>query len=155
MSDQPKYPVGTLLRHRASGQKVIVTDVPGRTKPDGSPFTLATMYMLESAPGQWHCLPDDAAVDLRYEPVVFAPDKDKLLATPLRELRFSVRIQNCLELINVKTLGDLVKLTEDDLLMCRGFSTLSLSEVRYKLDTLGLTLRPLPPDAFPWHSESA
>jgi len=62
------------------------------------------------------------------------------LNTPIQELEFSVRSSNCLEFANVQTIGELVKMTEADLLKVRSFGKTSLTEVRKKLDSLGLSL---------------
>ncbi len=62
------------------------------------------------------------------------------LNTPIQELEFSVRSSNCLESANVQTIGELAKMTEADLLKVRSFGKTSLTEIRKKLDSLGLSL---------------
>jgi DNA-directed RNA polymerase subunit alpha len=52
----------------------------------------------------------------------------------------SVRASNCLESAKIHTVGDLVKLTEGDLLKVRSFGKTSLREVKRKLQDLGLSL---------------
>jgi len=62
------------------------------------------------------------------------------LALPISELDLSVRASNCLESENVRTLGDLVRLSEADLLAMKNFGKTSLSEVKRKLTDRGLSL---------------
>jgi len=61
--------------------------------------------------------------------------------TPVGDLGFSVRTLNCLSFNVTETLGDLVKLTERDLLNIRHFGCKSLEEVKNKLEALGLSLK--------------
>jgi DNA-directed RNA polymerase subunit alpha len=58
----------------------------------------------------------------------------------LAELRLSVRASNCLESENINTVRDLVSKTEDQLLEVRNFGETTLSEVKDKLQELGLHL---------------
>ncbi len=62
------------------------------------------------------------------------------LDTPIAELELSVRAGNCLEAIKVETIGQLVKMTEANLLNVRSFGKTSLREVRRKLADMGLSL---------------
>jgi DNA-directed RNA polymerase subunit alpha len=59
----------------------------------------------------------------------------------IEELDFSVRTYNCLKKANVLTIGELVQLTEADLMNVRNFGKKSLNEVKDKLAALGLGLR--------------
>jgi DNA-directed RNA polymerase subunit alpha len=58
----------------------------------------------------------------------------------LAELKLSVRAMNCLETENIHTVRDLVQKNEDQLLDVRNFGDTTLSEVREKLQELGLYL---------------
>jgi DNA-directed RNA polymerase subunit alpha len=73
-----------------------------------------------------------------------APDMDGELQRKLRmsvhELELSVRANNCLEAAKVETVGQLVNMTEADLLKIRSFGKTSLREVKRKLQDLGLSL---------------
>lgn len=60
----------------------------------------------------------------------------------IEELDFSVRTYNCLKKANVLTIHELVQLTEADLMNIRNFGKKSLTEVREKLESLSLSLRP-------------
>ena len=58
----------------------------------------------------------------------------------LAELKLSVRATNCLESENIHTVRDLVSRSEDLLLEVRNFGDTTLTEVKEKLDELGLHL---------------
>jgi DNA-directed RNA polymerase subunit alpha len=62
------------------------------------------------------------------------------LAMPIQELEFSVRASNCLESAKTETVGQLVKMTEADLLKIRSFGKTSLREIKRKLADIGLSL---------------
>jgi len=64
----------------------------------------------------------------------------KKLSIPIQELELSVRASNCLESIKVETVGQLVIMTEADLLKVRSFGKTSLREVKRKLADIGLSL---------------
>jgi len=66
-----------------------------------------------------------------------------LLGKPVEDLNLSVRSRKCLQKLNVRTLADLVKKTEAELLGCKNFGVTSLNEIRQALDSLGLSLRTL------------
>jgi DNA-directed RNA polymerase subunit alpha len=59
----------------------------------------------------------------------------------IEELDFSVRTYNCLKKADVLTIGELVQLSETDLMNVRNFGKKSLTEVRDKLAQLGLSLK--------------
>ncbi len=62
------------------------------------------------------------------------------LNMPISSLDLSVRASNCLESARIHTVGELVKLSENDLLKVRSFGKTSLREVKRKLQDLGLSL---------------
>lgn len=62
------------------------------------------------------------------------------LKTPIQELELSVRASNCLESAKVETIGQLVQMTEADLLKIRSFGKTSLHEIKRKLADMGLSL---------------
>ncbi len=62
------------------------------------------------------------------------------LAMPIQELELSVRASNCLEASRIETVGELVRLTEADILKLRSFGKTSLREVKRKLADMGLYL---------------
>jgi DNA-directed RNA polymerase subunit alpha len=73
-----------------------------------------------------------------------AGSADRVLAQKLNlsmaELKLSVRATNCLESENINTVRDLVQRSEDQLLEVRNFGETTLTEVREKLDELGVHL---------------
>jgi len=64
----------------------------------------------------------------------------KKLSMPVQELELSVRASNCLDSEKVQTVGQLVKMTDADLLKIRSFGKTSLREVKRKLADIGLSL---------------
>jgi len=64
----------------------------------------------------------------------------RLLATPVSDFELSVRSQTCLEKMNVKTLADLIRFTEADLLRHKNFGETSLNEIKQLLAQKGLRL---------------
>ena len=64
----------------------------------------------------------------------------KKLSMSIEELELSVRASNCLESVKVETVGQLVEMTEADLLKVRSFGKTSLREVKRKLADIGLSL---------------
>jgi len=62
------------------------------------------------------------------------------LNTPIQELELSVRANNCLESVQIETVGELIKMTEAELLKIRSFGKTSLREIRRKLADIGLSL---------------
>lgn len=64
----------------------------------------------------------------------------KLLETPVEELELSVRSSNCLKNANIRTIGDLTKKTEEDLVKTRNFGKKSLQEIKDRLKEWNLSL---------------
>ena len=64
----------------------------------------------------------------------------KKLNVPVQELELSVRASNCLESVKIETVGQLMEMTEADLLKIRNFGKTSLREIRRKLADMGLSL---------------
>ena len=69
-----------------------------------------------------------------------SPDLD----LPIEALDLSERPRNCLRRAQIKTVGELVERTSDDLLNITNFGQKSLDEVIAKLDELGLSLADSP-----------
>ncbi|NNM86736.1 MAG: DNA-directed RNA polymerase subunit alpha, partial [Phycisphaerales bacterium] len=74
------------------------------------------------------------------EPAKFSKDLAGLLQLPLATLELSVRSSNCLESAKIHTVGDLVKLTESELLKVRSFGKTSLREIKRRLAEKNLSL---------------
>ncbi len=62
------------------------------------------------------------------------------LRLPISELELSVRSANCLKEANIKTIADLVRKSESELLSFRNFGKKSLSEISDLLKVMGLQL---------------
>lgn len=63
----------------------------------------------------------------------------KVLQTPVDELELSVRSHNCLRAANIRTIADLVKRDESELLKFRNFGRKSLAELSEIIEAEGLT----------------
>jgi len=64
----------------------------------------------------------------------------EIVNKPITELELSVRSANCLEAANIKTIGDLIQKTEQQMLKYKNFGKKSLSEIGAILETMGLFL---------------
>jgi DNA-directed RNA polymerase subunit alpha len=62
------------------------------------------------------------------------------LRLPISELELSVRSSNCLREANIKTIADLVKKSEEEMLGFKNFGKKSLSEIKQLLVSMGLSL---------------
>ena len=82
--------------------------------------------LIEAAPSA-----REATVDLELQ---------KKLTTSIHEMELSVRSNNCLEAAQIETVGQLVQLTESELLKIRSFGKTSLREIKRKLQDMGLSL---------------
>lgn len=69
------------------------------------------------------------------------PAQQDLLGRPVGELELSIRSRRALESMGVKSVGELCRLSEPELLQCRNFGQTSLNEIRQKLSELSLSLR--------------
>jgi DNA-directed RNA polymerase subunit alpha len=70
-------------------------------------------------------------------------DRDRrsaILDMPLSDFELSVRSRNCLRQMNLRTLGDLLRTTEAELLSYKNFGETSLSEIKSLLSARGLRL---------------
>lgn len=69
-------------------------------------------------------------------------ESESVLDTPIEELDLSVRSYNCLKRQGVNTIGQLTECSEQDLLNIRNFGAKSIEEVKDKLVSMGLGLKP-------------
>lgn len=70
-------------------------------------------------------------------------DRDEILqklSLRINEIELSVRSTNCLANANIDTIGELVVMPESEMLRFRNFGKKSLTEIKQKLDELGLSL---------------
>lgn len=68
------------------------------------------------------------------------PGASGALDARIEELDFSVRTYNCLKKANVLTISDLLQISEQELMQIRNFGKKSLTEVKEKLASLGLSV---------------
>jgi DNA-directed RNA polymerase subunit alpha len=66
--------------------------------------------------------------------------KNAVLDIPLSDFELSVRSRNCLKKMNLRSLGDLLKTTEQELLSYKNFGETSLNEIKALLSQKGLRL---------------
>ena len=88
-------------------------------------------------------LRDIEATDTMYYDEHLAKDNAKraqLLSRPLSEFELSVRSRNCLQVMDLKTLGDLTRISEPELLAGKNFGETSLEELRDLLASQGLQI---------------
>ena len=64
----------------------------------------------------------------------------QILSVPVTDFELSVRSRNCLQKMGVRTLGDLTRTTEQELLSSKNFGETSLLEIREMLAARGLQL---------------
>lgn len=84
----------------------------------------------------------EASKDMYYDEEQ-ARDRAKqnaLLDTPVTDFELSVRARNCLRKMQIRTLGDLLKITEAELLSYKNFGETSLVEIKQMLQSKGLKL---------------
>jgi DNA-directed RNA polymerase subunit alpha len=65
---------------------------------------------------------------------------EKIMRTPVNDFELSVRSRNCLSKMNIFTLGDLLKITEQEMLSYKNFGETSLKEVKEMLAARTLRL---------------
>jgi DNA-directed RNA polymerase subunit alpha len=85
----------------------------------------------------------DEAADSR------ADARSRLLDAPISEFELSVRARNCLKKMNINTIGQLIQLTEAELLAYKNFGEASLSEIKQLLARKGLRLGQRPDEIDP------
>src|SRR5207248_10668582 len=66
--------------------------------------------------------------------------RNQVLDIPISDFELSVRSRNCLKKMNIRSLGDLLKTTEPELLSYKNFGETSLNEIKALLAQKGLRL---------------
>jgi DNA-directed RNA polymerase subunit alpha len=64
----------------------------------------------------------------------------QVLEIPVTDFELSVRSRNCLKKMNIRTLGDLTRVTEAQLLSSKNFGETSLAEIKEMMSSKGLRL---------------
>ncbi len=86
----------------------------------------------------------DAEASLSQE---YSPDDEqvnqqmaKVMEVPITDFELSVRSRNCLKRMNIRTLGDLTRVTEAQLLASKNFGETSLAEIKIIMDAKALRI---------------
>src|SRR5438067_2027915 len=66
--------------------------------------------------------------------------RNAVLEIPITDFELSVRSRNCLKKMNIRSLGDLLRTTEQELLSYKNFGETSLNEIKALLASKGLRL---------------
>ncbi len=102
--------------------------------------------MLSTAPNdeQAKLFYKDAQASLT---MYYNPDDDRafsqfsqVLEIPVTDFELSVRSRNCLKKMNIRTLGDLTRVNEQQLLSSKNFGETSLTEIKEMMTSKGLRL---------------
>ena len=79
--------------------------------------------------------------------MIYDEEKEKMktrhhqtLEIPISDFELSVRSRNCLRKMNIYTIGDLLNITEAELLSYKNFGETSLREIKIILEAKGLFL---------------
>ena len=88
--------------------------------------------------------------------------RHQILETPISDFELSVRSRNCLRKMNILTIGDLLSISEAELLSYKNFGETSLKEIKAILDSKLLHLgasEPIPfalgvKDTLDWYFEA-
>jgi DNA-directed RNA polymerase subunit alpha len=92
----------------------------------------ARLFMRDAHASQtMYYNPDDDVANSRFSQV---------LEIPVTDFELSVRSRNCLKKMNIRTLGDLTRVSEPQLLSSKNFGETSLQEIKEMLGSKGLRL---------------
>ncbi len=84
----------------------------------------------------------EASMTQTYSPddEVINQQMSKVMEVPITDFELSVRSRNCLKRMNIRTLGDLTRVTEPQLLASKNFGETSLAEIKIIMDAKGLRI---------------
>jgi DNA-directed RNA polymerase subunit alpha len=82
----------------------------------------------------------ESARSMYYDDDSLGDHKGLPMEISINEFELSVRSRNCLKKMNIRTLGDLLKTTEQELLSYKNFGETSLNEIKTLLGAKGLRL---------------
>jgi DNA-directed RNA polymerase subunit alpha len=82
----------------------------------------------------------EASLTMYYNPEAEAASSrfNQVLEIPVTDFELSVRSRNCLKKMNIRTLGDLTRVNEQQLLSSKNFGETSLNEIKQILGSKGL-----------------
>ena len=66
--------------------------------------------------------------------------RNAILDTPITDFELSARARNCLKKVEIRTLGDLLRVTEAELMSFKNFGETSIAEIKSMLNSRGLRL---------------
>ncbi len=69
-----------------------------------------------------------------------AARRNAVLDTPITDFELSARARNCLKKVEIRTLGDLLRVTEAELMAFKNFGETSINEIKAMLNSRGLRL---------------
>ncbi|MSR69327.1 MAG: tetratricopeptide repeat protein [Phycisphaerales bacterium] len=69
-----------------------------------------------------------------------AARRNAVLDTPITDFELSARARNCLKKVEIRTLGDLLRVTEAELMAFKNFGETSINEIKSMLNSRGLRL---------------
>ena len=92
----------------------------------------ALLYMKDVAASRDMYYDENAARD--------TAKRNALLDTPVTDFELTVRARNCLKKMQIRTLGDLLRVSEAELLSYKNFGETSLVEIKQMLSAKGLRL---------------
>ncbi|MEL7432022.1 MAG: DNA-directed RNA polymerase subunit alpha [Chlamydiota bacterium] len=116
----------------------VTTD--GRVTPEEA-LSFASQIAVQHLSVFDHVKPQ--AISFDQEEVESNKDRNELLAKlslKIGEIELSVRSTNCLQSADIETIGDLVIMPEYEMLKFRNFGKKSLTEIKQKLEEMGLHL---------------
>ncbi|WP_439627347.1 DNA-directed RNA polymerase subunit alpha C-terminal domain-containing protein [Gemmata sp.] len=70
----------------------------------------------------------------------FSEEHQRVLEVPITDFELSVRSRNCLKRMNIRTLGDLTRVTESQLLASKNFGETSLEEIKAIMNAKALRI---------------
>ena len=137
----------TLVKLAPSDQRVLI-NLGVLYEDVGRDSDAAACYdtVVKNAPGDERArlyLEDaKAAIEMYYdEDMERKEDRlNQILRIPITDFELSVRARNCLNKMQITTLGDLVQRTEQELLSYKNFGETSLTEIKEILHSKGLRL---------------
>lgn len=80
---------------------------------------------------------DAAALD----GATMSQEEQAVMLRPVTDMNLSVRARKCMNRLGIATIGELVRLSAEELLGCKNFGVTSLKEIREKLVPFDITLR--------------
>ncbi len=133
LGDLVKKTEAELLSYKNFGETSL-TEIKEILKNKGLRLGMAQDDIMSASIGET----EEAPVSSEEMPDPNSPDPSR---RPVTELDLSVRSRRIVDLLKIRSIGDLANKTEAELLACPNFGQTSLNEIKTKLDELGLSLR--------------